>query len=92
MAATAKRTDLKLAQFPFVTTKVMTATSGLSADRLKHLRRNVLREKIYWFHPPGSVRVLWNATLVKDWLVNGNTPEHERAIEAYVKTFPSNFA
>jgi hypothetical protein len=90
MAATAKRTDSKLNQFPFVTTKLMIATSGLSADRLKHLRRTVLKEKIYWFHPPGSIRILWNAALVKDWLVNGNSPTHQLAIESYLKSLPSS--
>jgi hypothetical protein len=92
MAATAKRNDPRLNQFPFVTTKVMVEASGLSADRLKQLRRTMLKEKIYWFHPPDSIRVLWNATLVKDWLVNGNSPQHQRAIESYLKTLPSQSA
>jgi hypothetical protein len=84
--------DPKLTAFPFVRTKEMVASSGLSADTLKQLRREVLTEKIYWFHPPGSVRVLWNLRIVLDWLVNSDTPAHQKAIEAYTKSLPSSDA
>lgn len=84
--------DPKLTAFPFVRTKEMVASSGLSSDTLKQLRREVLAEKIYWFHPPGSVRVLWNIRIVLDWLVNADTPAHQKAIEAYTKSLPSSDA
>ena len=87
-----KRPDPKLAAFPFVRTKEMVATSGLSADRLKLLRTTVLKDKIHWFHPPGSVRVLWNASLVRVFLVNGDSPAHRKAIEVFVKSLPSSDA
>jgi hypothetical protein len=82
--------DSKLTAFPFVRTKVMVASSGLSPDTLKQLRREVLDEKIYWFHPPGSVRVLWNIRLVTDWLVNGDTSAHRRAVESFAKSLASS--
>lgn len=85
MAVGKKRPDPKLTAFPFVRTKEMVATSGLSADRLKLLRTTVLAEEIYWFRPPGSIRVLWNAALVRNWLVQGNSPAHEKEVEAYLK-------
>lgn len=85
--------DPKVTAFPFVRTKAMVASSGLSPDTLKQLRRdNVLKEKIHWFHPPGSVRVLWNIRLVLDFLVNGDSPAHRRAIETYAKSLPSSDA
>jgi hypothetical protein len=87
-----KRPDPKLAAFPFVRTKEMVATSGLSADRLKLLRTTVLAEKIYWFHPPGSIRVLWNVNLVRDWLVNSDSPAHQRAVDSFYKSLPSSNA
>ena len=90
MSARKKRPDPKLAAFPFVRTKEMVATSGLSADRLKQLRTTVLAEKIYWFHPPGSIRILWNAALIRDWLINGNSPAHTKAIENFQNSLPSS--
>jgi hypothetical protein len=82
--------DPKLAAWPFVRTKEMVAISGLSADRLKLLRNTQLAEKLYWFRPPGSVRVLWNAQLCRSWLVWGDSPEQSKAIETYRKSFSSS--
>jgi hypothetical protein len=84
-----KRSDPKLAAFPFVTTREMVATSGLSADRLKLLRITQLSEKIYWFRPPGSIRVLWNVQLVRDWLLQGDTESHKRAVETFSRSLAS---
>ncbi len=82
--------DPKLAAWPFVRTKEMVAISGLSADRLKLLRDTQLAEKLYWFRPAGSVRVLYNVQLVRDWLVRGDSPEHSKSIETYQKSMPSS--
>ena len=80
--------DPKLAAWPFVRTKEMVAISGLSADRLKLLRDTQLAEKLYWIRPMGN-RILWNAQLVRDWLVQGASPSHDKAIETYQKSLPS---
>lgn len=92
MTSSKKHPDSQLTAFPFVPTREMVASSGLSADTLKQLRREVLAEKIYWFHPPGSLRVLWNSRIVLDWLVNGDSPAHQRAIESFYKSLPSSQA
>ena len=92
MTSSKKQPDPKLTAFPFVRTREMVATCGLSPDRLKFLRTEVLPEKLYWFHPPGSVRVLWNAALVRDWLLHGDSPAHQRAIESFYKSLPSSQA
>jgi hypothetical protein len=84
-----KRPDPKLAAFPFVRTKEMVATSGLSADSLKQLRTTVLTESIYWFRPPGTTRILWNAVLVRDFLIRGTSQHHSQAVENFLKTLPS---
>ena len=59
-------------------------------DPYAHAIDEVLPEKLYWFHPPGSVRVLWNAALVRDWLLNGDSPAHSKAIESFYKSLPSS--
>jgi hypothetical protein len=88
-----KAKDPKITAFPFVRTKEMVASSGLSADTLKQLRREVLAEKIYWFHPPGSVRVLWNIRLVRSWLVmGGDSLDHKKEIETFYKSLASSDA
>lgn len=81
--------DPKLAAWPFVRTKEMVAISGLSADRLKLLRDTQLAEKVYWIRPMGN-RILWNVQLVRDWLVQGDSPLHRVAIETYQKSLPSS--
>jgi hypothetical protein len=73
--------------------RVMVAASGKSGDALNDLRaNNFLPEGIYWFRDPSSGRILWNRNLVLDWIVNGNSPAHQRAIEAFLSSLPSNQA
>jgi hypothetical protein len=84
-----KSLDPKLTDWPLVRTKEMVAISGLSADRLKLLRDTQLAEKVYWVRPMGS-RILWNAQLVRDWLVQGDSPSHRNAVSTYQKSLPSS--
>lgn len=79
-----------LAAWPLVRTKEMVATSGLSADSLKQLRITVLAESIYWFRPPGTKRILWNAVLVRDFLMRGTSTLHSQSVEKFLKTLPSS--
>lgn len=90
MSARKKRPDPESVLRLFVRTKEMREASGLSDDYLKTLRTTVLTEKIYWFRPPGSVRVLWHRRLVLDFLVNGNSPAHIKATENFRKSLASS--
>jgi hypothetical protein len=76
--------------WPFGRVSELSLSTGLSADYYNKELRPKLREKIYWFRLPGSSRILWNINLVRDWLVNGDCPGHQRAIEAYLKSLPSS--
>jgi hypothetical protein len=81
-----KVVDPRLTAYPYARTGEMSTTGGVSTDYLRYLKNNVLQEKIYWFYPPGSSRLLWNAQLVKDWLVQGDSAAHQKAVETYLKS------
>jgi hypothetical protein len=78
-------------QWAGVPTGEMCITAGVSADYLKNLRVRGLRTRgIYWYTLPGSERIIWIRDLVRDYLVNGNSPAHQRAIEKYLASLPSS--
>ena len=66
---------------------------GISADYLKKLRvSGQLHQGIHYVNIPGSPKILWNIDLVRDFLVNGDSPSHTRAIESYIRSLPSSTA
>jgi hypothetical protein len=78
-------------QWAGVPTREMCLQLGCSADTLKDLRvRGLLPRGIYWYTLPGSDRIIWVKDIVRDFLVNGNSPAHQRAIEKYLKSLPSH--
>jgi hypothetical protein len=78
-------------QWRGVQTGDMCRAAGVSSDTLKHWRvSGSLQRGLYWWTLPNSDRILWNLDLVRDWMVNGNSPAHQRAIERYLKSLPSS--
>jgi hypothetical protein len=78
-------------QWVGVPNREMCIQAGISSDTLKNLRVNgILTRGIYWYTIPGSDRIIWIRDLVRDYLVNGNSPAHQRAIEKYLKSLPSH--
>jgi hypothetical protein len=51
-----------------------------------------LPEGIYWFRTPGSSKILYNIDLIRDWLVNGDCPAHQKAVKRYLASLPSTDA
>jgi hypothetical protein len=83
-----KRLPLKA---ELVTTGTICLQLGISQDYLKNYRQSgQLRQGIHWVNLPGSPRILWRIDLVRDWLANGDSPAHQRAIERYLKSLPSH--
>lgn len=52
--------------------------------------RSQLPRKTYWFQVPDGRKVCWNWLLIKDYLINGPGPEHEKLVEKYISTLPRN--
>lgn len=80
----------------YLTASEMTERFSVPPGTLKQWRigcngvKPVLIEGIHWFRP-GRRSVLFNATLVEDWLANRHNPEaHQKAIEAYRASLPSH--
>jgi hypothetical protein len=64
---------------------------GISQDCLKKFRQSgQLRQGIHYVTIPGSPKILWRIDLVRDWLANGESPAHQRAIEKYLASLPSS--
>lgn len=74
-----------------VSTGEMAKTAGISTDTLKSLRvRGVLTPGLYFYTLPGSPKIIWVRDLVRDFLINGNTPAHQKAIDKYLASLPSS--
>jgi hypothetical protein len=80
-------------KYPWLTVRFaqLCAITGCSPDYVKHTIRG-LPENIYWSRYPGSTRVLYNLNLIRDWLVNGDSPAHQKAVEKYIASLPSSDA
>ena len=69
----------------------MCICAEISSDKLKDLRiRGILPRGIYWTTMPDSDRILWARDLVLDYIINGNSQLHQRAIERYLASLPSS--
>jgi hypothetical protein len=77
----------------FAPLRLASEATGLGTDKLRQLRRDgLLTERIHWVRIPKSTNVLWNVPLIVDWMVNGDSPAHQRAIEHFVASLPSSKA
>jgi len=77
--------------FRFVGKQEIAALTGLSCETLKQYRlTGRWIEGIHWIKLNSRV-VRYNFFLIKDWVQNHNNPQiHQRAIEAYLSSLPSN--
>jgi hypothetical protein len=74
-----------------VPTREMCDQAGISSDYLKSIRiRGLLKKGIHYYSLPNSERIVWIVDLVRDYLVNGDSPAHDRAIERYLESLPSS--
>lgn len=65
---------------------------GVSDSTLKRWRKSgAISEGIHWIYQPGTkARILYNLDLMRDWLVNSDSPAHQRAINRYMDSLPSS--
>ncbi len=83
-----KRPPVRWAGVP---TREICEQTGTSTDYLKSLRsRKLLKKGIHYYTLPGSERIVWVRDLVRDFLVNGDSPAHQREIERYLASLPSS--
>lgn len=76
-------------RWPLVSSAQLKAEIDLAKSSQAELR-NILPERIYWLRAPGGRKILWNLELVRDWLVNGESEDHSRAVEAFLGSLASN--
>jgi hypothetical protein len=77
-------------QWQTVRRGVLIETIGTSPDFVDHEIRTRLQEGIYWFRTPGSNKILYNLSLIRDWLANGDCPAHQKAVKRYLASLPSS--
>ncbi|MBW4559653.1 MAG: excisionase family protein [Mojavia pulchra JT2-VF2] len=75
----------------FVTKKQLSNQIGLSSETFKRYRlQGIWQESIHW-QKINSRTTLYNLPLILDWIANRDNPQaHQRAIEAYLHSLPSN--
>jgi hypothetical protein len=50
--------------------------------------RAKLPKGIYWLQIADKGLIQWNWTLLQDYLINGDRPEHQALVEEYIATLP----
>ncbi|NCJ05170.1 hypothetical protein GS597_01275 [Synechococcales cyanobacterium C] len=73
--------------FPYLDTRSLREVFGLGKFGEARLREK-LPSPIYWIKP--DRKVLWNFVLVRDYLINGSGPAHDRLVERYIATLPDH--
>lgn len=80
-------------QTKFLTTPQLIKVCPLGKTQLQNLRdQGVFQEGLHWVRYPGQSgrKVLWNWTLIQDYLATGGGAAHDRACEIYLSSLPSN--
>lgn len=70
--------------YPFVSTRTLRSCHFEIGKFGEAQLRKQLQSPLYWIQP--DRKVLWNLVLVRDYLLNGDTPTHQRLIESYLLT------
>jgi hypothetical protein len=50
--------------------------------------RSKLPRGIYWLQITSGGIIQWNWTILQDYLINGDRPEHQALVEEYLATLP----
>ena len=50
--------------------------------------RAKLQKSVYWIQPIERGKIHWNIDLLLDYLINGDRPEHQTLLGAYIATLP----
>ena len=70
------------------TKPIFVPESELSIIRFSAHQSSSLRSKldrgIYWVQPVPRGKVHWCEELLSDWLLNGDTPQHQQKVETFV--------
>jgi hypothetical protein len=69
--------------FAFIETRSLRSRIELGKFGEASLRKQ-LPSPIYWFRSPGGRKVLWNWILVRDYLLNGDSHDHQKLVEKYL--------
>lgn len=64
--------------------------AGVSPSYLRVDLMPQLTEKIHWCRLPGGKKILYNEPLILDFLINGNSPAHQKACDAFIRSLPSS--
>jgi len=74
--------------FPYVSTLTLRSQHFEIGKFGEAELRKKLPSPLYWIQP--DRKVLWNVHLVKDYLLNGDRPDHQRLIEQYLSSLPTS--
>ena len=69
--------------FPFIGGAVLEERLDIRSDQRAVLQQQ-LKSPLYWFQVPHGRKICWNWRLIRDYLMNGPGPKHNRLIEEYL--------
>lgn len=72
--------------WPFIDSRTLRRDHFNGGKFVEARLREKLPSPLYWIKP--DRKVLWNVNLVRDYLLNGDGPNHQRLAEAYLSTLP----
>ena len=76
-------------RWPLISSGQLKTEIDLAKSSQAELRKT-LPCGVYWVRSPGGRKILWNVELVRDFLINGSSDAHTRAVEAFLASLPSN--
>ncbi len=74
--------------FPIVGSSLLEQILDVRKTQRQKLKKR-LASPLYWYQFPDGRKVFWNLTLIRDYLLNGNTDEHRALVEQYLQTLPT---
>ncbi len=75
--------------YPFVSSRTLRSQHFEIGKYGEAEMRKRLPSPLYWIKTQGNRKTLWNVRLLKDWLLHGDRPDHQRLIEQYLQTLPT---
>jgi hypothetical protein len=75
--------------FPIIGSSLLEQALDIRKTQRQKLKKQ-LPSPLYWWQFPGGRKIFWNLNLVRDYLLHGDRPDHQRLVEQYLQTLPQS--
>lgn len=81
--------EAPVGNFPFLTEAFIKKNHIQLTPHQSLKLREKLPKGVYWIQFVERGLIQWNWTLLQDYLIRGDRPEHQALVEAYLKSLPT---